>query len=96
MGPLLDIHHTFVDYSNNLKLHSKFLFNYFSSIKGVVILSFMNMDHLKSGRYVYPYWTKIFGNILTSTTLSGVFIWAVYMVIDALFVNKRVCLKLKS
>jgi SNF family Na+-dependent transporter len=45
---------------------------------------------LKSDQYIYPYWTKIFGNILTASTLSGVVIWAICLIIDSLFIHKQV------
>ena len=56
----------------------------------IVIFSWVNFKNLESNGYSYPKWSHIVGNIISVSTLSGVIIWAIGAIIDALFINKRV------
>ncbi len=56
----------------------------------LIVLNFITIQPLQLNGYTFPNWSNIFAQILTASGLFGVVIWAVYLVIDALFVNKRV------
>ncbi len=60
---------------------------------GIVLFSLINFKNLELNGYVYPNWSYRVGNIISLTTLSGVIIWALVALIDALFINKRVIIK---
>jgi hypothetical protein len=38
----------------------------------------------------YPIWTDIYGNILSASVVFGIIGMAIYSIIDAMFINKRV------
>ena len=38
----------------------------------------------------FPAWTLSLGNFISASTLFGVILWALYMLVDALFIHKRV------
>lgn len=42
---------------------------------------FLDMDHIKIGGYVFPLWTHISGQILTSTVYGGTVCWGIYMIV---------------
>ena len=56
------------------------------------VLSLINSQETKRDSHQYPYWTLILGNLISVSTLSGVVLWALYGIVDVLFINKRVIL----
>jgi hypothetical protein len=60
--------------------------------KILVVLSFRDLAPISLKNYTFPYWTHILGELITASTLSGVVFWAIYAVIDAIFINKKVFL----
>lgn len=61
----------------------------------VVVFSWVNFKNLELNGYSYPHWSHVLGNIISISTLSGVIIWSIGTLIDALFINKRVISYLK-
>ena len=59
-------------------------------LMGTVIFTLINFKQLELNGYAFPNWSLIVGNIISLSTLSGIIIWALFAVIDALFINKRV------
>lgn len=55
-----------------------------------MVITFINSKRLSTDTYEYPYWTEIFGNVLTSTILVAFFTCALYVIIDTKFVQKKV------
>lgn len=53
-------------------------------------LSLINSQETKRDPIQYPYWTLVLGNLISVSTLSGVVVWALYAILDVLFINKRV------
>ena len=47
-------------------------------------------QRLKIEDYEFPYWTEALGQVITASTISGTILWALYAVVDAIFINKRV------
>ncbi len=65
-------------------------------LMGIVLFTLFNFKQLNLNGYAYPSWSLTVGNIISLSTLSGIIIWAICAVIDAVFINKRVILsKLK-
>ena len=56
---------------------------------GLAIFSIVKYKPLQLDDYVYPEWANIIGHLMTISILSGTIGWAGYMIIDALFINKR-------
>lgn len=56
----------------------------------IVVLVFKDLKQIKLNNYLFPYWTHVLGQLITASTLSGVIFWALYLFIDAAFINKRV------
>ena len=56
----------------------------------IVVLAFKDLKQIKLNNYLFPYWTHVLGQLITASTLSGVVFWAIYLLIDAAFINKRV------
>lgn len=56
----------------------------------MVVLLFKDLKVIKLDDYTFPYWTHVLGQLITASTLSGIVVWAGWLVIDALFFHKRV------
>ena len=53
------------------------------------MIALIDFRNLESGDYKFPAWTLTLGYIISASTLLGVVIWPIYMLVDALFINKR-------
>jgi len=51
---------------------------------------FIQTTPIESADYKFPYWSHILGQFITASTLSGVVFWALGVLIDAIFIHKRV------
>lgn len=56
----------------------------------MAILAIKDTKLIQLDNYTFPYWSHILGEIITTSTLAGTIIWAVWLVVDALFINKKV------
>lgn len=56
----------------------------------MIIFSWIDSGPLSVGDVEFPEWSDILGNIISAASIVGVIAWAVYMVIDAKYFNKRV------
>ena len=63
----------------------KFLF-----FKALIIFSWINEAPLSIGDYDFPKWSQIIGNIISGASIVSAIIYAIYRVIDALYINKKV------
>jgi hypothetical protein len=55
----------------------------------LVVVSWVQYKPLQTDEYVFPAWSNAIGWLMTVSILLGMFGWAFYMLIDALFINKR-------
>ena len=55
-----------------------------------VVVSWIYPRKLYTNGQLYPGWTNVLGNCISFSTLSGVIIWAVYAIIDTVFIKKKV------
>ena len=85
----MDCDHTTTFIGKNLLILSQLLIRYLL-FKALIIFQWVENEPLSVGDYDYPVWSDIFGNITSAASILGAIIWAVYMIIDALFINKRV------
>ena len=56
----------------------------------LVVLKFRRMEPIELNGYSFPYWTHIVGHLISASTLLGIFLWAIYALIDVLFIHKKV------
>lgn len=56
---------------------------------GLAIFSIIKYKPLQVDDYIYPEWANLIGHLMTISILSGTIGWAIYMIVDALFINKR-------
>ena len=52
-------------------------------------LTFKDSKPLEFKNYTFPYWTYVLGQLITASTASGVIFWAIYLVVDSLFIHKK-------
>ena len=55
----------------------------------LLIVSWIQYRPLRTDDYVFPAWSNVIGWLMTVSILLGMFGWAVYMLVDALFVRKQ-------
>lgn len=55
----------------------------------LAIFSIVQYTPLQTDDYVFPVWANVIGHLMTASILSGFVGWIIYMLIDALFINKR-------
>jgi hypothetical protein len=67
-----------------------FFFPILFLIKALIIFSWVDSGPLSVGEYEFPKWSEVLGNIISAASIVGAVIWAIYMVIDAMYINKRV------
>lgn len=48
------------------------------------------IEKIKIGEYIFPDWTLVTGTLMTSSALIGIIAWAIYAILDALFIKKMV------
>ena len=58
-------------------------------IKILIIFSWVDSGPLSVGDYEFPYWSDIFGNIISAASTVGAVVWAIYLIYDAIK-NKKV------
>lgn len=65
---------------------------YLSPIVLVLVAGFRIYESSQSSSNTrsLPLWSNLIGNIITVSTIFGVIIWAIYALVDAMFINKRV------
>lgn len=61
--------------------------------KALTVLALMSFGGLESGSYKYPYWSTIIGIILSSSTLYGVILYAIYYIVRYVIIDKQVPFK---
>lgn len=61
-----------------------------------MILALLGFNGLESNGYKYPYWSTIIGVILSSSTLYGVVLYAVYYIVRFIIYEKQVIITIKE
>lgn len=64
--------------------------NIFKYLKTLTIFMFIQTTPIELPDYKFPYWTHIFGQCFSASTLSGIVFWAIWLIIEALFIHKKV------
>jgi hypothetical protein len=57
-------------------------------MKALTIFSWVQSERLESGGYVFPAWSEIVGQILSTLSFIGIVAYAIYAVYDAKKKNK--------
>jgi hypothetical protein len=57
---------------------------------GLVIFIFIDQKPISLNGYEFPFWTHVFGNLMSASVLLGIIGWAIYATIDAAFIHKKV------
>ncbi len=60
------------------------------TLVAVVFFCWRDLKGLELNGYVYPAWSNVVGNLLSVSSLLGVFGWMAYSLVDVFFINKRV------
>lgn len=60
------------------------------SLKALTVLALMSFKGLESNDYKYPYWSTIIGIILSSSTLYGIIMYAIYYIVRYVIIGKQV------
>lgn len=55
-----------------------------------MVLAIINYKSIESNGYKFPYWTYVLGNFISASTLLGIVIWPIYLVINNIFIKKMV------
>lgn len=82
---------------------NKYLFYFWASLWAVIspglclalcIIQLTKQEKIVVGDYAFPDWTHVIGELLSASMYAGIVIWAIYAIIDALFINKKPFLSL--
>jgi hypothetical protein len=57
---------------------------------GLVVFIFIDQKPIELNGYNFPLWTHILGNCMSASVLVGIIGWAIYAIIDVLFIHKKV------
>ena len=63
-------------------------------LKGLFIISVIDIKGISSGGYFFPYWTLITGNLISASTLLGIIVWPIYLIILEVGIKKKVNFKI--
>ena len=55
----------------------------------LIFISWIQYKPLQTDNYIFPTWSNVIGWLMTASVLLGIFGWAFYLFLDALFINKR-------
>ena len=78
----------------NLSIEKKLYFIY--NIQALTIFSWVQSERLESGGYLFPVWSEIVGQILSTLSFIGIVAYALYAVYDAKKTNKVIIILMLS
>lgn len=55
----------------------------------LAIFSIIQYKPLQTDDYIFPEWANVIGYLMTASIISGAVGWAIYLFVDASFINKR-------
>ena len=84
IGPIILLVSFEYNYKNIKKI------NLDKSLKALTVLALMSFKGLESNDYKYPYWSTIIGIILSSSTLYGIIMYAIYYIVRYVIIGKQV------
>ncbi|CAF0707877.1 unnamed protein product [Brachionus calyciflorus] len=69
----------------------KIMWNYLTPLilLGICIFTWIGFKGLESNGYIFPDWSNLFGNLLSASTLSGVFIWNFFSIFEIIFIKRK-------
>jgi SNF family Na+-dependent transporter len=56
----------------------------------LVALLFRDLKKISLPDYVFPDWTHVLGFMMTASVLAGLVLWSIVLIIDSLFISKKV------
>lgn len=58
-------------------------------LTALTIFSWIDASRIESGGYLFPVWTEVIGNMLSASSLLGIFGWMIYAFVNARYFTKK-------